>query len=268
MKKQVALRGFTLVELSIVIVIIGFLVAGIAVGANMIKQSQIRSVITDLQSYQSAYNSFVAKYNAVPGDMLTASAFWPTLAVCATTATTDCNGNGDGIIQTTEVIPSDEVRPALKVLSLSGFISSGIQVVPAQGATTALSPGLNAPSSKLTGTGYFIAQGITPSNTSATMPTSTATGFFTAATNAVFFGKEDSAKIDNLVFSALAPQDAYGVDQKIDDGASSGTNLTGANSGRLMAIDGADVASGQCATTGVYLVTNTSEGCILGMALN
>ncbi|MFI4984234.1 MAG: type II secretion system protein, partial [Rickettsiales bacterium] len=69
-------RGFTLVELSIVIVIIGFLVAGIAAGANMVKQAEIRSVITDLQSYQTAYNNFVAKYNAVPGDMTTASSFW------------------------------------------------------------------------------------------------------------------------------------------------------------------------------------------------
>jgi len=49
-KSRAGTSGFTLVELSIVIVIIGFLVAGIAAGSNMVKQAQLRSVITDMQS--------------------------------------------------------------------------------------------------------------------------------------------------------------------------------------------------------------------------
>ena len=123
-------EGFTLVELAIVIVIIGFLVAGIAVGANMIKQAELRSLITDFQQYQVAYNNFIGRYNKVPGDMDTASSYWNTAGVCGTAAV-DCNGDGDGLIEHGTTIATNEVLKAWKVLSLANMISAGIAVLPA-----------------------------------------------------------------------------------------------------------------------------------------
>lgn len=38
--------GFTLVELSIVIIIIGFLIAGVSAGSSLIKQAETNAVIT------------------------------------------------------------------------------------------------------------------------------------------------------------------------------------------------------------------------------
>lgn len=103
-------KGFTLVELAIVIVIIGFLVAGVAVGANMIKQAELRSLITDLRLHQVAYNNFIGRFNKVPGDIDNASSFWSATSgstSCAATIT-NCNGDGDGLIEHGTTIATNE----------------------------------------------------------------------------------------------------------------------------------------------------------------
>ena len=61
--------GFTLVELSIVLVIIGFLAGGVVVGKDLIKAAEIRSQISQIQEYNTATNTFKMKYNYLPGDM-------------------------------------------------------------------------------------------------------------------------------------------------------------------------------------------------------
>ncbi len=43
-------EGFTLVELSIVIIIIGFLIAGISAGNSLIKQAKFNAVINEVTS--------------------------------------------------------------------------------------------------------------------------------------------------------------------------------------------------------------------------
>ena len=69
-KKSIYKQGFTLVELSIVIIIIGFLIAGVSAGISLIKTTQLNSGITDYQQFQLAYTSFVDRYKAVSGDMI------------------------------------------------------------------------------------------------------------------------------------------------------------------------------------------------------
>jgi prepilin-type N-terminal cleavage/methylation domain-containing protein len=60
--------GFTLIELSIALVIIGLLVGGVLVGRDLIKAAQIRSTISQLEEYQMAVTTFKLKYACVPGD--------------------------------------------------------------------------------------------------------------------------------------------------------------------------------------------------------
>ena len=57
--------GFTLIELSIVLVIIGLIVGGVLVGQNLIKAAEIRNQIKQMQEYQIAFNTFRTKYGIV-----------------------------------------------------------------------------------------------------------------------------------------------------------------------------------------------------------
>jgi prepilin-type N-terminal cleavage/methylation domain-containing protein len=62
--------GFTLIELSIVLVIIGLLVGGILVGRDLIKAAEIRAQISQIEKYNTAVHTFQTKYNGIPGDLL------------------------------------------------------------------------------------------------------------------------------------------------------------------------------------------------------
>ena len=61
--------GFTLIEMSIVLVIIGLIVGGILVGQDLIASAAIRSQISQIERYNTAVNTFRNKYGYLPGDM-------------------------------------------------------------------------------------------------------------------------------------------------------------------------------------------------------
>ena len=83
--------GFTLVELSIVLVIIGLIVGGVMVGQNMIESAKIRAAVSQIEQYSTAVNTFRLKYNSVPGDMSASNASSVGFATRVGTA-----GRGDG----------------------------------------------------------------------------------------------------------------------------------------------------------------------------
>ncbi len=61
-------EGFTLVELSIVLVIIGLLIGGILKGKAMIENAKIKRFQNDLQTLQAAIYTYQDKYGYYPGD--------------------------------------------------------------------------------------------------------------------------------------------------------------------------------------------------------
>ena len=75
-------KGFTLVELSIVLVIIGLIVSSILVGQELIQAASIKSQVSQIQTYQASVGTFMAKYRAIPGDFPKATTFGFVLSHC------------------------------------------------------------------------------------------------------------------------------------------------------------------------------------------
>ena len=70
LKKQ---GGFTLVEIAIVLVIVGLLLAGVLKGQELIENSKIKSIANDMKSVQAAYNGYIDRYKVLPGSELAAT---------------------------------------------------------------------------------------------------------------------------------------------------------------------------------------------------
>lgn len=62
--------GFTLVELSIVLVIIGLLIGGLLVAQSLISAAKFQKQIKQLQQYEIATTNFKGQFNCLPGEML------------------------------------------------------------------------------------------------------------------------------------------------------------------------------------------------------
>ena len=59
---------------AIVLVIIGLLLGGVLKGQQMIENSKMKSVVTDFRGVTSAFNSYIDRYRAIPGDELATTA--------------------------------------------------------------------------------------------------------------------------------------------------------------------------------------------------
>lgn len=90
MQKQ---RGFTLIEIAIVLVIIGLLVGGVLKGQELIRSAQVRKAISNMDELKTAVFGFQDRFRALPGDMSNAATLVANGAVNCTWA---CN---NGLIQ-------------------------------------------------------------------------------------------------------------------------------------------------------------------------
>jgi prepilin-type N-terminal cleavage/methylation domain-containing protein len=73
-RKSALTAGFTLIELAVVLVIIGFIVGGVLVGQDLIRAAQVRAQITQIEQFNTAANTFRSKCGYLPGDVTATAA--------------------------------------------------------------------------------------------------------------------------------------------------------------------------------------------------
>ena len=211
--------GFTLVELSIVLVIIGLLVGGILTGQTLIRKTELKTIGTEFSFYQKAITNFRDQYLELPGDMSRATQYWGASANCpgdSTQGTTDgttCDGDGNGKIERDDIaVSSNEWFRLWQHLSNADLID-GIYngVTGPDHATSDADIGTNVPEAGLDNTGWVARwTGIVASP----LP---AGGWFEGNYgHTMLFGTENAGGATNS--PALLPKELFSIDAKIDDG--------------------------------------------------
>jgi prepilin-type N-terminal cleavage/methylation domain-containing protein len=95
-KTSASYEGFTLIELSIVLVIIGLIVGGVLVGQDLIRAAAARAQVSQIEKYNTAVNTFRDKYGALPGDLNAAIA---TQFGFAARGNGPGQGDGNGVLE-------------------------------------------------------------------------------------------------------------------------------------------------------------------------
>jgi len=135
-------RGFTLVEIAMVLVIVALLMGGVLRGQELVTQARIRDVMNDLSGVSAAYHFYYDRYKALPGDDPNAAARWAAFSAKS--------GGGNGVVsgKYMDAAPADPASGAFTVdnsqnealafwwhLRLAGFVAG-----PAEGPGAATQP--------------------------------------------------------------------------------------------------------------------------------
>ncbi len=220
-------QGYTLLELSIVIVIIGLISGVIMAGKEFTRRHELRRMLVDTETYVIAIQQFKQKYSAMPGDMPNATSYWGRVftgtppdttpnAQCAdplldvSTGKETCNGDGDGKITSNNC----EHYRVWQQLVAADFLNAKFSGVSGTANCSKNSvPNVNVPAGPGEDTAFSISSfGVVD----------TASPMFSV----LYPGNYDNILVfggvlanDYSVGPALKPEAALEVDSKMDDGS-------------------------------------------------
>lgn len=207
-------KGFTLVELAIVLCILALLVGGVLVGQTLIRAAEIRSITSEHSRYAAAISAFQGKYLALPGDISNATAFWgkdnTNCASHSGTAATSgtCNGNGDKLIDPPAALSTTgEAFQAWKHMALAGLVEGDYTGLAGASSATHAVIGTNVPASKRAKTGWSLRNWGTSAGSVVT--------FAMTYANAMTWGEVYSTS--DTYGPTITATEAFSTDEKMDD---------------------------------------------------
>ena len=247
--------GFTLIELSVVLVIIGLIIGGVVGGREIIRGAELNSVVTDIASYKTAAANFRLKYGAIPGDLKNATTYWPA-------QTSDGDGNGD-------IYNSSEWHLFWQHLTLAGMIpgkySGAMSHRPGPwtigGAMIDQNCPVNCPSTKFPGAGIGAYSRLGTGAGSwvdwdamVLFPADYVNGFVIGD----YWGEENPT-----IYPVFTPVEALSLDSKADDGnPGTGRWIARANAvGYSGSMPNCTNSAVTAAATATYLLTYPNAAC-------
>lgn len=257
-------NGFSLVELSIVLVILGLLAGGILGGQSLIRASELRSVTTEYSDWQTAVNSFRLRYHTYPGDFAKATQLWGEADKCPplnniifgvwndgalSTDGSTCNGNGNRKIDTDGYL---ELLTFWQHLGNAGLISGNYNAYRTSEHLMGLG-GESLPISRLA------------SNASWRLEPHLLYGTQTAF---YIIDSPYGGSLADMDDGVMTPAEAWGIDSKLDDGLPHSGTVTWTNVfnyGCVADADGNPLGS-PAEEIGQYNLAHEGPGCSLSFA--
>ena len=242
--KQTSQAGFTLVELAIVMIIIGLLIAGVLKGQELIANARVTSTVAQIKGIDAATSTFKDTYAALPGDMTAPTTRLPNCLA----APCGVAGNGDGKLATTPgAAPGPESTAYFPQLTAADLLTG---ISPLAGSTAF---GVNFPAAKIDSAGFFAGSAAVPADFANAIGTlGTPSGVYLSLVATV------AAVAATPASEGLTPSQAERIDTKLDDGQP--------GVGSVIAVGTAGAALGDCGVAGAggtYATLDTSLRCAL-----
>lgn len=238
--------GFTLVELAVVMVIIGLLIAGILKGQELIANAQVTATVAQAQGIEAAISGFQDAYDDMPGDVVNPAVRLPNCNAAP------CNvvGNGNGRVDGNPgaaINAGTEPVVAFNHLATGDFLG-GILTIP---QTAAVNFGDELLETEIGNSGFTIGFAAAPGG---------ATSVINATTNqwraGHYLGINANAGTamgaSGAGNEALTPTFAARIDRKLDDGLP--------NDGSVRA-GGIGACTNDAGTGALYVESNVSNDC-------
>jgi prepilin-type N-terminal cleavage/methylation domain-containing protein len=240
-----ASRGFTLIEMSIVLVIIGLIIGGILKGQEIIASAREKAVINQINAVRAAQNTYFDRYRSLPGDDPAAKERLDARVE---------DGNGNGVVGTsysgTSSLVGATTQNAGENLQyfnalIAANLLNGGEVVAGSTALTVFAVGSPLPASPITGAGLGVVYGTHDGDGTTTTTKKTAHWL-------------EVYKTPGTPAPALSPRQMANIDAQIDDGlpGTGGVRGTDATTCNSQGVGNPYTLSDNVACIGLFEISN------------